>query len=148
MLQETQDNLRVSLRETEANLTWDQLPAVLADHTQLLQLFQNLIANAIKFRSADSPRVHVSATRSNGHCEFSVLDNGIGIEPQYGERIFEIFQRLHEREQYPGSGVGLAICKKIVERHRGSIWMEPGRENGSVFRFTIPVAASPVEETS
>ena len=132
-------NLRESIRESLAEVTCDALPAVCADRTQLAQLFQNLIGNALKFRSENRPAIHVGARRDGDVWVFSVSDNGIGIEPEYHDRIFLIFQRLHTRDKYPGTGVGLAICKKIVERHGGTIWIESEPGRGSTFFFTIPV---------
>jgi light-regulated signal transduction histidine kinase (bacteriophytochrome) len=131
-------NLKSALDESGAVVTSDALPAVLVDGHQLVQLFQNLIGNAIKFRNHETPIVHVSAKREGSEWLFSVRDNGIGFDPQFAERIFVIFQRLHAREDYPGTGIGLAICKKIVERHSGRIWAkaEPGK--GATFYFTIP----------
>jgi signal transduction histidine kinase len=130
--------LRASIKETGAKVTADDLPLVHVDAVQLTQLFQNLISNAIKFRGDQPPMVHISAARQDDCWQFAVSDNGIGIEPQYTERIFQIFQRLHTREQYPGTGIGLAICKKIVEHHGGKIWVESQPEKGSTFYFTIP----------
>ena len=103
-----------------------------------MQLFQNLISNAVKFRTGDSPRVEVAAERGEEEWIFTVRDNGIGIDARYAEHVFTIFQRLHSQEEYPGTGIGLAVCRKIVERHGGRIWVESGREGGSAFRFTIP----------
>jgi light-regulated signal transduction histidine kinase (bacteriophytochrome) len=103
-----------------------------------VQVFQNLIVNAIKFRGKETPRIHISATRDGDGWRFAVSDNGIGIEPGYTERIFLIFQRLHDREKYPGTGIGLAICKRIVEHHNGKIWVESKPGIGSTFCFTIP----------
>jgi PAS domain S-box-containing protein len=131
-------NLGASIEEAGATVTHDPLPTVLADGSQLTQLFQNLIGNAIKFRGDRDPAVHVGAEPHNGGWVFSVQDNGIGIEPEYREQIFQIFQRLHARSEYPGTGIGLAICKKIVERHGGRIWAESEVGNGTEFRFTIP----------
>ena len=120
-------------------ITADSLPAVMGDETQLVQLFQNLIGNAIKFRRPDvPPAVHVGVADDGGYREVTVRDNGIGIDPRYVDRIFMIFQRLHRSEEYPGTGIGLAVCKKIVERHGGTIRVtsEPGQ--GSAFHFTLP----------
>jgi chemotaxis family two-component system sensor kinase Cph1 len=132
-------NLRGRIAETGAAITHDPLPTVMADGTQLMQLFQNLLGNAIKFRSEQPPRIHIGAGRLEDSWLFSVKDNGIGIEPQFSERIFVIFQRLHTRDEYPGTGMGLAICKKIVECHRGRIWVESELGQGATFYFTIPV---------
>jgi light-regulated signal transduction histidine kinase (bacteriophytochrome) len=110
---------------------------VRGDPTQLRQLFQNLIVNAVKFRGPEAPEVHVSAERRDGSWQFSVRDNGIGIEAQYQERIFVLFQRLHTRAEHPGTGIGLAICKKIVERHGGNISVESQPGHGSTFRFGL-----------
>ncbi len=132
-------SLKVSLQEAGAKVTADALPVLAVDATQIAQLFQNLIGNAIKFRSDRPPEIHVGAKKRRRSWVFSVKDNGIGIEPQYRERIFLIFQRLHTRVKYPGTGIGLAICKKIVERHGGDIWVESEPGKGSVFYFTIPV---------
>ncbi|AFZ24494.1 bacteriophytochrome (light-regulated signal transduction histidine kinase) [Cylindrospermum stagnale PCC 7417] len=132
-------NLRQRIAEAGAVITHDPLPSVMADNTQLMQLFQNLIANAIKFHSDKPPQIHVGAERLEDEWLFSVRDNGIGIDPRFSDRIFIIFQRLHTRDEYPGTGMGLAICKKIVECHRGRIWVESQLGQGATFYFTIPV---------
>jgi PAS domain S-box-containing protein len=171
VLTQVLDDLECALAESQAQVTHDPLPTVLADAGQLAQLFQNLIGNAIKFHGAEPPRVHVSAQLQiadrrlltarpavsgihetnlksqigNPQSEwlFAVRDNGIGIEPEYWERIFVIFQRLHLRTEYPGTGIGLAICKKIVERHGGRIWVESDPGQGSTFYFTLPQVGDP-----
>lgn len=132
------ENLRVGIREAEATISSDPLPALNVDSTQISQLFQNLIGNAIKFRSERAPEIHIGARKLQQDWLFSVKDNGIGIDPQYAERIFMIFQRLHTRRKYAGTGIGLAICKKIVERHGGKIWVESAPGEGACFYFTIP----------
>jgi PAS domain S-box-containing protein len=131
-------NLRLAIGESKARVTHDPLPRVTADGDQLVHVFQNLIGNALKFRGAEPPRVHVGAERQGPEWVFSVRDNGIGIDPQYFDRIFAIFQRLNPRDKYPGSGVGLAICKQVVERHGGRIWVESQPGQGSTFHFTMP----------
>jgi PAS domain S-box-containing protein len=131
-------NLQSAIEESNAVITHDKLPSVMADASQLNSLFQNLFSNAIKFHGMEAPRIHVSAERKEDDWIFSVKDNGIGIKPSESERIFAVFQRLHGRGEYPGTGIGLAICKRIVERHGGRIWVESEPEKGSVFFFTIP----------
>jgi PAS domain S-box-containing protein len=131
-------NLRVAIEEGEAVITHDPLPPLIADDLQIVQLFQNLLGNAIKFHGKEPPRIHVSAKQEGNEWVFSFRDNGIGIAPEYFDRIFVIFQRLHGREEYPGTGTGLAICKKIVERHGGRIWVESEPSKGSTFYFAIP----------
>jgi PAS domain S-box-containing protein len=131
-------NLRAAIEEAGAVVTHDTMPAVNADEPQLAQLFQNLIGNALKFRSASVPRIHVAVSEKDSEWKFEVRDNGIGIEPQYYERIFMVFQRLHNKGEYPGTGIGLAICKKVVERHGGRIWVASRPGEGSSFHFTLP----------
>jgi light-regulated signal transduction histidine kinase (bacteriophytochrome) len=126
--------------ESGAEITKDNLPVITADETQMVQLLQNLTGNAVKFHGADKARIHVGIKIGKTEYEFSVKDNGIGIEPQYFEKIFVIFQRLHTREEYPGTGIGLAICRKIVEKHGGRIWVESEQGKGTVFYFTVPKA--------
>jgi hypothetical protein len=138
ILNQSLNDLKVAIEENGAVVTHDLLPTVMADHPQLGQLFQNLIGNAIKFRGNEPPRVHISASRNGNGWTFSVRDNGIGIAPEYSERIFIIFQRLHNRQEYAGTGIGLAICKKIVERHGGRIWVESEVGKGATFYFTLP----------
>lgn len=131
-------NLDAAISESHASVTSGDLPEVNGDAAQFVRLFQNLIGNGIKFRGREPPRVHVAAARRNGDVIFSVSDNGIGIDPKYFDRIFDIFQRLNRREEYPGTGVGLSICKRIVERHEGRIWVESQPGKGSTFYFSIP----------
>jgi light-regulated signal transduction histidine kinase (bacteriophytochrome) len=131
-------NLKSTLEDTQSLVTHGPLPMVHGDTTQLVQLFQNLIGNAIKFRSKDTPRIHIEVLEKEHEWLFSVLDNGIGIAPEYAQQVFSIFQRLHSRQEYPGTGIGLALCKKIVERHHGTIWVEPAPNGtGSLFQFTL-----------
>jgi PAS domain S-box-containing protein len=139
-------NMRDKLEETQADVVCGVLPLVRADETQLGQLFQNLISNALKFRSERLPRVKLDAVDRNGEWIFSVEDNGIGIDRQYADRIFQMFQRLHERGKYEGSGIGLAIAKKIVQRHGGRIWFESRLGAGTTFYFTLPDMRGPTDE--
>jgi PAS domain S-box-containing protein len=139
VLKEALSNLRTTIEESGAIVTHDSLPTITTDDTQLVQVFQNLIGNAIKYRSAAVPLVHVSAAKNDGkEWIFSVRDNGLGIDPQYFDRIFTIFQRLHGRQEFEGTGIGLAICKKIVERFGGRIWVESQLKEGSTFYFALP----------
>jgi hypothetical protein len=132
-------NLEVAIKESGAAIDWDPLPVLWADQRQLILLFQNLLANAIKFRRKDEcPRIHVSSVDSDAEWIISVQDNGIGIDARHAERIFQVFQRLHTRQEYPGTGIGLAVCKKVVERHGGKLWVEAEPGAGCTFRFTIP----------
>ncbi|MBI3336117.1 PAS domain S-box protein [Candidatus Peregrinibacteria bacterium] len=138
-LESALSNLQFSIKSGGAIITHDELPHILGDLTQIIQLFQNLIGNALKYKKeGEPPKVHIHAEDKGKEWVFSVRDNGIGIEPEYRENIFVIFRRLHDRKKYPGTGVGLAICKKIVERHGGKIWVESEPGKGSVFCFTLP----------
>ena len=159
------DNLKLAIEENGAEITYDSMPALIVDPTQLTQLFQNLIGNAIKFRGREKPRIHIGAVREAApYCKipavgsaqplsrqqpeewhFTVRDNGIGIDPQYFDKIFIIFQRLHTLDQYPGTGIGLAICKKIIERHGGRIWVESQAGEGATFHFTLPAVQEGVD---
>ncbi|MCA1994651.1 MAG: hypothetical protein LDL41_21790, partial [Coleofasciculus sp. S288] len=164
VLEQVLENLEAEIDASGAVIIPETLPSLRGDETQLTQLFQNLISNAIKFRRKDvPPQIKISvekrqrstsvetcvsteklqdlATPNAGDDEwvFGIHDNGIGVEPQYFERIFQVFQRLHTCEDYPGTGIGLAICKKIVERHRGNIWLDSSLEEGTTFYFTIPI---------
>ena len=132
-------NLKVTVEESGAVIEHGQLPVVNGDPVQLTQVFQNLITNAIKFHGPAPPRIFVGSRRSNGEWIIQVKDNGIGIDPKDFDRIFVLFQRLHTRREYPGTGMGLAICKKIIERHGGRIWVESKSREGTTFYFTLPV---------
>ncbi len=132
------EGLAVTIRETAAEITWDPLPAVRADATQLGQLLQNLLGNALKYRGERPPRIRIAVQRQGGRWQFAVHDNGIGIDPEYAERIFLVFQRLHTRDEYPGTGIGLAICQKIVERHGGQLSVDSQVGQGATFSFTLP----------
>jgi light-regulated signal transduction histidine kinase (bacteriophytochrome) len=138
VVDEVLQNLRALMEESGAVVTCRNLPSVNADRSQMVQLFQNLIGNAIKFRGPKAPVIHISAEGNEGISVFAVADNGIGIAAEHVEVIFVIFQRLHTRIEYSGNGMGLAICKKIVEQHGGRIWVESNLEAGSTFRFTLP----------
>jgi light-regulated signal transduction histidine kinase (bacteriophytochrome) len=130
-------NLRASIEESGAAIHHEPLPAVYADPVQLMQLFQNLLGNAIKFCKGVRPEIAVGCRECPEEWCFSVRDNGIGIDPKYADRIFQVFQRLHNKKEYPGTGIGLAICKKIVERHGGRIWLDSQPGHGTTFYFTI-----------
>ena len=131
-------NLKVAIEESGAAPTSAPLPQVMGDSVQLVQVFQNLLANAIKFRRGHGPQIHVWAEHLDKEWQFAVRDNGIGIDPRNFDRLFVIFQRLHHREEYCGTGIGLAVCKKIVNLHGGRIWVESKPGEGSTFYFTIP----------
>jgi signal transduction histidine kinase len=132
-------NLQVEIEKSCAIVTHDQLPTLFADNIQIIQLFQNLIGNSIKFRREEPPRVHISAEHKEKEWVICICDNGIGIDPKHSTSIFDIFQRLHESSKYPGNGIGLATCKKIVENHGGRIWVESSPGRGSTFKFAIPI---------
>jgi len=146
VLTHTLNILQAAIAESGAKITHDLLPTVWANEIQLGQVFQNLLSNALKFRGAELPRVHISAQPQGTHWLFAVRDNGIGIEPQHADRIFMIFQRLHSRQAYPGTGIGLAVCQKIVQRHEGRIWVKSEPGQGTTFFFTLPQALSYKEE--
>lgn len=131
-------NLHVAIEESKAEVTHDPLPTIKGDIVQLTQLFQNLIGNAVKFRGEAPPKVHVGVVQKGAEWEFTVRDNGIGIAEQDYQRIFVVFQRLHSREKYSGTGIGLSVCKRIVERHEGRIWVESRLGKGTTFHFTMP----------
>jgi light-regulated signal transduction histidine kinase (bacteriophytochrome) len=139
ILNQVLSGLELYIKENGAIVSHDPLPEIMADNTQLTQVFQNLIANGIKFHGEEAPKIHISAEKKASEWLFSVKDNGIGIDPQYSEKIFEVFKRLHKKEEYPGTGIGLAVCKKIVERHGGRIWVESELGKGSTFYFTLPI---------
>jgi len=134
----TMNNLSSAIAEAGAVITHDPLPTIFGDSTQLLQVFQNVVQNAVKFRGDETPEIHVSAFRSGNGWTFSVKDNGIGIESRHLDRIFVIFQQLNKRNRYDGTGMGLAIVKKVIERHGGRIWVESKPGVGTTFYFTIP----------
>ncbi len=132
-------DLTVAIREAKAEVVVEgELPTVVADQSQIRMVLQNLLANAIKFRGEDTPRIVVSAEGTTTEWYFHVADNGIGIEPHHADRIFRMFQRLHTREEFDGSGIGLALCQRVLARHGGKIWVEPDIAHGSVFSFTLP----------
>jgi PAS domain S-box-containing protein len=139
ILNQVLSNLELFIKENNAAVSREPLPVVMADSIQLVQVFQNLIINGIKFQSGDAPKIHISAEKKANEWVFSVQDNGIGIDPQYFKTIFEIFKRLHKREEYSGTGIGLSICKKIVERRGGRIWVKSELGKGSTFYFTLPI---------
>lgn len=145
-LDEALQNLRMSVEESKANIQNDVLPWVIADGNQLVQVFQNLVGNAIKFSGTKTPDIRISAKKMNDLVEFAIRDNGIGFDPKHADRIFVIFQRLNNRQEFQGTGIGLAICKKIVERHGGRIWVESEPDKGSTFHFTFPLAPEPAPD--
>ena len=138
IVEEAMSNLKTAMDESNAVVTYNKLPTIMSDPQQIISLFQNLIDNAIKFRSNKAPRVRISADRKGNEWLFSIRDNGIGIDPENFEKIFVMFQRLHGSADFPGTGIGLSICKKIIERHGGRIWVESKPGNGATFFFVIP----------
>ncbi|MGL5508365.1 MAG: sensor histidine kinase, partial [Microcoleaceae cyanobacterium] len=138
VLDKTLANLQGAIADKQAIITHDPLPLINADTRQIGQLLQNLIGNALKFCEKDTPKVHITVEKTEENWLIAIKDNGIGIDPEYADRIFVIFQRLHSRQEYAGTGIGLAICKKIVERHGGKIWVESQPGQGATFYFTIP----------
>jgi light-regulated signal transduction histidine kinase (bacteriophytochrome) len=144
VLQEAMANLTTAIEESHAEIHAGPLPKVAGDEVQMLQLFQNLVGNALKFRNPEQqPQIQISAQREGANWVFAIRDNGIGIAAEHQSRIFLIFQRLHQRHEYPGTGIGLALCKKVIERHGGRIWVESEPGQGSTFYFTIPVVSAP-----
>jgi PAS domain S-box-containing protein len=145
IVEQAMANLKIAIEECGASVSYDVLPTIMGDEGQLVRLFQNLIGNAIKFRGEEAPQVHISAQRRNNTVTFSVKDNGIGIDPEHSQSIFDIFRRLHTSEEYPGTGMGLAICKKIVERHGGHISVQSQPGQGSTFYFSVDMAGGEAE---
>jgi light-regulated signal transduction histidine kinase (bacteriophytochrome) len=146
-------NLDEIITQTGTTITHDPLPTVVGEASLLITVFQNLVGNAIKFRGEHPPQIHISAVVEGDFWSFRVQDNGIGIDPAYAEKIFAIFQRLHTKEAYPGTGIGLALCRKIIDYHHGRIWLDsattPGATtSGSAFCFTLPAVADHTEETT
>ena len=138
ILKQAVKNLDIKIKENQVKITYDGLPMIFANFSQMVQLIQNLIDNSIKFQSKEKPRIHISAEDMGNEWKISVKDNGIGIDKEYFDMIFEIFNRLNPKSKYSGSGIGLAISKKIVEHHKGRIWVESKIGKGSLFSFTIP----------
>ncbi|MCP4154668.1 MAG: GHKL domain-containing protein, partial [bacterium] len=146
LMEEIIANLTKAVEESSAEITYDPLPSITCDEAQLFRLLQNLVGNAVKFRGAPPPKIHVRVEKKDNYWVFSVRDNGIGIDPRHNTRIFQIFQRLHGRTEYTGTGIGLAICKRIVERHNGRIRVDSKPGQGSTFYFTIPVIHEEVQD--
>jgi light-regulated signal transduction histidine kinase (bacteriophytochrome) len=139
VLENVLSNLSIPIVGNNVTVIYNSLPTVLADQNQILQVFQNLILNAIKFRGIKSPEINISAQKGQKEWTFSVSDNGIGIKPEHQKQIFEVFKRLHTREEYPGTGIGLSIVQKIINHHGGRIWVESEPGKGSTFYFTLPI---------
>ena len=143
ILEDVLEDLRLPIEDTQAEIQWDNPPTVVGNPCQLTQMFENLIANAIRYRGESPPRIHIEFTRSPEHWEVAVSDNGIGIGPEHRECIFDLFKRLHVRNEKSGTGIGLTICKKIAQRHGGTLWVDSELGKGSTFRFTV---ANPIAE--
>jgi light-regulated signal transduction histidine kinase (bacteriophytochrome) len=148
ILNQALSNIEIFIKENNATVSHCSLPEVMADYTQLIQVFQNLIINGIKFHGEETSKIYISAQKKESEWVFSVQDNGIGIDPKYSEKIFEVFKRLNKKEEYPGTGIGLSICKKVVERHGGRIWVESELGKGSTFYFTLPISPGEVSKVN
>ena len=148
VLKEVLADLEQSIRETKASVVFSSLPKVYANRIQLRRLFQNLIDNALKFHGRKPPQIEIKTRNENGDWIFEVVDNGIGIEPRYFKKIFAIFQRLHTSEEYPGTGIGLSICQRIVDHHGGQIWVESNHGSGSTFGFSLPTKRDKYRRTA
>jgi light-regulated signal transduction histidine kinase (bacteriophytochrome) len=146
ILNQVLSNLKLAIKENNATISHDPLPEVTVNSTELIQVFQNLILNGIKFHNEEAPKIHIAAEKKASEWILSLQDNGIGIDPQYSERIFEIFKRLNSKDRYPGTGMGLVIYKKIIERHGGFIWVESELGKGSTFYFTLPINPTEVQK--
>jgi light-regulated signal transduction histidine kinase (bacteriophytochrome) len=140
--------IQPALQDGHAEVTYDELPSVLADEKQIELVFMHLIQNALTFRGVQPPRIHVSCSAGDQHWVFAIRDNGIGIDPQYAELIFNLYERLNPRKHYPGTGIGLSICKKVIERHKGRIWVESAPDKGATFFFLLPQDATTVPHQS
>lgn len=146
ILADVLQDLAIQIDERDAEVVAEPLPRVEGDPRQLRQVFQNLLDNAITYSGEDPPRITISASRNGARCEIAVRDEGIGIEPADAGRIFEVFHRLHTHDEVPGTGIGLAVCQRIIERHGGRIWVDSTPGEGSTFRFTLPLARDAVDE--
>ena len=138
-LKDAMANLEFAIKESKASITQFTLPKIFGNYVQITQVFQNLVANAIKYQGEDIPSITISAEKKSDMWQFAVKDNGIGIEQWFSERIFIVFQKLHDHKKYPGSGIGLALCKRVIEKHGGKIWFESEVGKGTTFFFTLPV---------
>ena len=138
-VKEALSNLEILIKENEAGIIYNNLPTLKAHKNFIISVFQNLIGNSLKYRSEEAPRVEISAQQMSREWEFTVSDNGIGIEPEFVNKLFVLFQRLHSKSEYAGTGIGLTFCKSMIERHGGKIWIEPRSGKGAVFKFTLPI---------